>query len=96
MTTFTTTSEFHDKLESAWWDLMQGELGLAHDPLLRGIVECIAAWAPDSIFDRSGNLIQEQFNRKGDELETVTEDELAQRIVYALAVILDGSGRVGQ
>ena len=87
MNAFTPSTE---QIESAWYEVMQGDLMLDEDHALRGIIQSLMDYAREQMFDVDGNLIEVQMAPDGSDLSEITSDEMARRIAESLALFLYG------
>lgn len=74
-----------EQLESAWWRLMQGELGIEHDRDVR--------WFIQSLVDHmrhAGTHGQPILDVDGEPLAAVGGDEVAKRVCAAYACLFYG------
>lgn len=86
MTTTTyVTAPSHDQLEKAWWELMQGELGLAHDRQV-----CDDMQALYDIVRRNADSGMPVMTADGEQLSAVSAERMAERMVRAYAELFYG------
>lgn len=96
----TDSDAFADLVETAWWELMQGELLLvapdgddrATDRETRELVERLAGHGVETILATADAL--DQMDQNGEPLPDnyVSPEELARRVAAALAVVFYGGG----
>ena len=79
-----------EQIESAWYNLMAGDLMLDEDHALRGIVQSLVDYARSQMFDVGGNLIEVQMAADGSDLIEMTSEEMARRVAESLALFLYG------
>lgn len=81
---------FQELMEAEWWKLMQGELNLGDDPELRSILRSLRQYMDVQTWDAEGRLANDQLDGEGNEVEQLTEQEMARRFVRAIACVVYG------
>lgn len=79
-TTSYVTTPNSEEIETAWFDLMQGELGIAHDHKLREFVQTM-------LDHMRTQVIQDP---DGEPIDTVSSTDAARRVVAAYATLIYG------
>lgn len=83
-TTYITTPS-DDQLEHAWWELMQGELGIDHDPQVRNDMQALY-----DIVRRNVDKGMPVMTADGEQLSAVSSERMAERMVRAYAELFYG------
>lgn len=79
------TTPSSEQLEEAWWNLMQGEMGVDYDEQTREDVQSLLA-----ILRRAAERQIPIMNAEGEPLKAVAGDEVARRIAHAYADLFYG------
>jgi hypothetical protein len=90
MTTATTTyvtAPSHEQLETAWWNLMQGELGISEDSRVAAFFQAMFDHVRDEVAQGVPVMAPD-----GEPLNAVSGDEMAKRMVAAYAALFYGAG----
>lgn len=98
MTTATTYGDLFDLIDLKWEARWMGTLAIDgayreagdQDQELSIILSQIITYVREQTMDADGNVYTDQVDENGKTIDTISDDEMARRIVDAFSVLLNG------